>query len=60
MSLTDLSSWTEKKSLWLRNSLHTGEVADRHSTWSAGPHTGQKMTSGSPNVTSPTLKRYLT
>eukprot|EP00961_Rhodomonas_salina_P138948 1869577-Rhodomonas_salina.1 len=49
----------EKKSLWLRRSSHTGEVANGHSTWSAGPRTGQKMTSGSPNAPSPTLKRYL-
>eukprot|EP00961_Rhodomonas_salina_P229575 3102677-Rhodomonas_salina.1 len=50
----------EKKSLWLRKSSHTGAVADGRNTWSAGPHTGQKMMNGSPNITSPTLKRYLT
>eukprot|EP00961_Rhodomonas_salina_P113399 1525577-Rhodomonas_salina.1 len=60
MYLTDPSKWTEKRSLWSRKSSHTGEVADEHSTWSAGPHTGQRMTSGSPSITSPMLKRYLT
>eukprot|EP00961_Rhodomonas_salina_P087161 1172221-Rhodomonas_salina.1 len=44
----------------LRQSLHTKGVAVGHNTWSAGPHAGQKMTNGSPNVTSPTLKRCLT
>eukprot|EP00961_Rhodomonas_salina_P258050 3487833-Rhodomonas_salina.1 len=50
----------EWKSMWLRKSLHIWGMATEGNTWSAGPRTGQRMTNGSPNVTSPMLKRCLT
>eukprot|EP00961_Rhodomonas_salina_P057253 769703-Rhodomonas_salina.1 len=52
--------WTTTSRGGTWTSLHIRGVAGGHSTWSAGPRMGQKMTNGSPNVTSPTLKRCLT
>eukprot|EP00961_Rhodomonas_salina_P235245 3179549-Rhodomonas_salina.1 len=60
MSLTDQSSLAGRKNTWLKKSLHTGGVVVGHNTWSTGPRTARKMTSGSPNETSPMLRKYLT